>query len=99
MKPTYKLLKEARELIKTPGRWGKGSYHRNGKYCLMGALRHADAEQFTDAYGNAKVKLMKFIPTVNGVPSYSGIVNFNDLPSTTHEDVIRVLNKAIRASR
>jgi hypothetical protein len=99
MKPTYKLLKEVRELIKTPGRWGKGSYHRNGKYCLMGALQHADLKQFSDAYRSAKVKLMKVISTVNEAASCSGIVKFNDLPSTTHEDVIRVLNKALRASR
>lgn len=83
----------ARALIDTPEKWTKGSYERDGCYCVAGALRIAifggldDNGPYWDRYRTAKRSLHP-----------SDVILFNDASETTHADMMALFDRAIEAA-
>lgn len=109
-KAAARLLKSARALIADEKNWVKGAYycHVEGRscYCMVGALDQA-VDDNTDDYlwpgsplhqtaANALLDAL-FDSELDGVsPQEQTIPNFNDAPTTTHEDVLKVYDLAIK---
>lgn len=102
------VLRAARELIAVPAHWTKGVAAMNADgyevdalcvdatcFCTVGALNRATrtqeaaAERAYDLYKAARERL------VNKALRGSGLVDFNDHPGTTHEDVLAMFDAAI----
>jgi hypothetical protein len=94
------ILRAARELISTPDKWTQGEwgtdanglFPRDGepatRFCLWGACRHAtrqDGVRFHLAW--QVLERMR--------PGGMGAITFNDAPTTTHADVLALLDRAI----
>jgi hypothetical protein len=83
----------ARALIDTPEKWHKGSMRHNGCLCAMGAV--ADALRATGYNGWIR-DTYEFRELKRALPSGIGDVPvFNDLPTTTHADVLALFDRAI----
>ena len=99
-------LRRARDLISDPKKWTKGAMgrKRNGdavvaddvksidvvKWCMSGALRKA-ANKDDNIYANVYWYCVDSIPTQEN----ESLHRFNDHPSTTHQDVMSVFDRAI----
>lgn len=101
------LLLEAYDRIKDPERWnGTGNYQR-GKRCTVEALFDACVERSVhrDIKGtNARRAIQKAIRMTAHVPKGCihrngkiDIINWNDAPETTHDDVLAVFRRAIKS--
>lgn len=97
-------LKAMRELLSDPARWTKGTEARNAKgrpvrpwwksatcWCLLGAP-HAGARR---CYRNAVQEEMALRSALGGKKAISG---FNDDPTTTHADILALLDREIAAA-
>lgn len=94
------ILKKAREILSDSRRWCKheSAVRENGarvdplsldacRWCATGALCKASG-----TYGS--LELMDSIELLEAECCVQ-VVDFNDLPSTTHEDILRVFDQAI----
>jgi hypothetical protein len=108
MKTTYKILRDARNIIQNPDNWTKNAYEfRNGseaQYCLVGAVekaicnfRTAEKVRWTKDWELREPALQKIAVAIN-VPIVS-LEGWNDAPGTKHEEVITALSKAMRLAR
>lgn len=105
------ILKGTRELLSDPARWTKGQFARNKKgsdtystsgdavcWCVQGALRKIYNDDASPIILAAQL-IERALPAdlVSGANNAGKdpIVVFNDDPNTKHEDVLRVLDKAI----
>lgn len=85
--PLAKLGAVERLLI-SEKQWCKGRLRdKNGRFCLAGAMQAVEARQLLDPI------ILRAIREVGG-KRYWRIESFNDHPSTTHADVLRVLRRA-----
>ncbi|HZT87151.1 MAG TPA: hypothetical protein VFA12_04215 [Stellaceae bacterium] len=89
--PSYghiEKLDKAMNLIGTPSQWCKGS-ERNpaGQYCLRGAL------VAVGAWDLLRPAVFEAVREIGGT-QFHRIEEFNDHPTTTHEDILLVLNRA-----
>jgi len=85
--PLVKLGAVERLLI-NQNQWCKGRLRdKNGRFCLAGAMQAVEARQLLDPI------ILRAIREVGG-KRYWRIESFNDYPSTTHADVLRVLRRA-----
>lgn len=90
MKPTYKILKDAREIVKT--RWQKGAYGANGgPRCAAGAIAEVSGYDLSISENCLAARL---ILSGSDEP-YLSIFNDN----STHEEVISAFTKAMRKAR
>lgn len=94
MNTALEVLRKARSLIKNEKDWCKGSaYNSEGQRCIIGAIDGALR------YG--QVHDVKFLQLLEELESYlptdAGLtlVEFNDAASTSHADVLAVLDRAI----
>lgn len=81
-------LDAVRDLIRTPDRWAKGSFHTpDGRYCLRGAMRAID---------NGEILAPLVLDAINEVTGghYTKIELFNDHHLTDHRQVLAILAKA-----
>jgi hypothetical protein len=86
--PALAKLWEVECLLATEDQWCKGRLHdRKGRHCLVGAITEANARQ------ELTRPIIRAIKEVSG-KHYWRIESFNDDPSTKHQDVLRVLNRA-----
>lgn len=92
------ILIDTKTLIDTPEKWVKGvsSTRKNGVdcYCITGALHEAvwpTSWNYHEAY-------MTIFDAIDD-HIIDGIINFNDSPSTTHDDVMKVMDKAIEKAQ
>ena len=109
MTSTHELLIAAKNLISDPNHWTKNVGARNERgthvlsshpsavcFCMLGALNaaaHRNRPQFDRMnLRDASVKLLQVIP------DSPMISMFNDRPSTTHSDVMKVFDDAIAAT-
>lgn len=92
MTQVTELLIEAKKLIDTPDKWIKGIYEWNGCYCVSGALREARKSFDYNSFWKAYELIMQEAYSVD-------IPKFNDAITTTHDDVMKVMDKAIKASK
>jgi len=104
------ILLEAYEKIKDPDKWnGTGQYqHGSGKRCIVEAI--FDACVARSAHSDVSVRpatrrIRAAIRQTAHVPkraiNYRGginIINWNDSPETTHDDVMAVFKRAIKAA-
>lgn len=99
------ILKDARQLLADPKHWSKGAYARTqygllsiavsspkaACFCLIGAIKRVGGtEQSDEVYCLASI----IAPTVV-LPNAVDVIDFNDATSTTHADVLALLDKAI----
>lgn len=99
------LLRRARATLTDPAQWTKGALARNAEgygrptdaddavcYCLQGAIE-VNALECDDGVGIAFGYLRKaLIPTC---PDIIPVHIYNDAESTTHEDILVLLDRAI----
>lgn len=84
LKRSRKNIERMVELFNRGKKWIKGSYERDGSYCLLGAARACEG---TLAFINA----LKFAGYPKGCNE--NIVEFNDSPHTTWKQVRSYLTK------
>ena len=102
--PVRRLLMDAKALIQAPENWIKGKFARSAKgrpvrldspkacrFCAYGAVMHA-ADRTT-------VETTLDADRLIGEQTKSGLIPFNDAPSTTHPMVMRLFNRAIRRAK
>ena len=92
MKTTLQILIDAKRRIDRPSKWCKGDTERHGRMCLIGATNFAasgDPDMYIRSTGARKL-----LEECAGTAALA--LGFNDLPETTHKDVMRVLDCAIR---
>jgi hypothetical protein len=106
MPRTRTILIEARDLIKDPENWNATGDYQRGKNCIVTAIfarcvHYSVGRDVSVRPAGNKVRAA--IRDTAHVPKcardYRGridIINWNDDPSTTHDDVMDVMNEAIR---
>lgn len=97
-------MKDARDLIKDERNWLKGQYEGQNSYCMLGAIRMAvSGDPYIQPSGSIDYdvcyRALDAIRKAVGGSVIFDIVKFNDDKSTTHKDVIKVMNKALRKLR
>jgi hypothetical protein len=98
---TLKVLKEAKEIISDEKSWQKGSYvSADGKcLCSLGAITKAVNSSVSNPiklYGSDVTKYLEAQSVLrSALPLYYDVHTFNDLPETTHKDIMEVFDKAI----
>lgn len=105
MTTTIEILTAARELLTDPSHWTKGANARNvrGKealpnypsavcWCMTGAPTTLFRAPWTSVALTSAIVLLQ--TTIS-----DGIIAFNDRPDTTHTDVLRVLDAAIKKAQ
>lgn len=96
------LLLDAERYIQEHG-WCQGHYEYDGKVCVVGALMavwRQDPYARTRGYDPAWMKLQTALHGIPGIPTTVGLCPqfYNDLRSTTKEDIINLLRKARNVS-
>lgn len=88
MKIIKRKLKEAKALIDTPEKWGKGDGGRSPKFrlCALDACAIVGL--------NGRPTLNPFLP--NG---HDEVHTYNDHPDTTHKDMMDLFDRAINAKK
>lgn len=97
MKTALEILKEARAIIATPGKWTKGEFARDkegnkvgicspdaSQFCAVGAINRIGR-----AAGDVTFARAAFLE------AEPAGVWFNDHPNTTHADVLAAFDRAI----
>jgi hypothetical protein len=84
----------AKALIDTPEKWIKGSFHKAGCFCAVGALGMASNGNPENWGYDEREALLRALP-VDAV-AYS-VALFNDDPDTTHADIMALFDRAIAA--
>ena len=101
---TKDILNKAKELISNPNHWAKGSYafNKQGKevsyesndacqFCALGAINKVSSSNpLSLARYRAAVSLRKCLPK-----DFNYVDVFNDSPTTSHEDVLKLFDMAI----
>jgi hypothetical protein len=81
-------LGEVERLLINEHQWCKGRLRdKDGRFCLAGAMQAVGARRLLDPI------ILRAAREVGG-KRYGRIESFNDNPYTTHEDVLRVLQRA-----
>ena len=101
------ILEKAKERISDRRHWGK-------KHMALTMYGTATLPEFSDAYRLCPIGALRNVSHQMGYPSFEksgvldilrkvisdpSIVCWNDLPSTTHEDVMEAFDKAITISK
>lgn len=88
---------EVRKLIDTPEKWIKTEYRKGGgKFCLVGAI--FEVKRMFDLWMNHPSDLYQHINRFANLGSLRNLSRWNDLPDTTHADVMDVLDRAEAAA-
>jgi hypothetical protein len=89
------VLQKTRERLQNPNDWNKGAAKgHNGAVCLVEAL----CEQMTDSdfsvsrVGAAAQALRNVMPSGNS----DGLARYNDKPGITHENILELIDNAIK---
>lgn len=103
MTTTIEVLRQARSLIDTPGKWCQGSYGEGpdpfdySQRCAFGAFCDARTELGLD--GTARDTALDYSLASKDAWDYrhtGSYVTFNDHPDTTHQDIMDLFDKAIK---
>lgn len=97
-----KIILDAREFLSDPARWFKGQFEsdEDGEFCVLGAIGYADDdwEEYcpSDARVQAAVRLANTLSPSWSLhtDAVSFVAAFNDDPTTTHADVLDLLDRA-----
>lgn len=97
----WRMLHETRDLIHKPAHWCKLTYRtETGQYCLMGAMHVAGGARVMGTYGKAvkavRLEIAKIDSEAGRVHTcHNSITSYNDDSTTTHEDVLALLERTI----
>jgi hypothetical protein len=105
-----RVLKEARQWLSDPAHWHKGGFAPNNNdnpqvaeaTCAWGACsRAAGSDNFYDIGTDAENAAARLLSIQLGArpDDALAISDFNDLPDTTHDDVVALFDRAISARR
>jgi hypothetical protein len=107
MTPTMSVadtLRFAKTIISDPDMWTQGSFERDGKYCVLGALSVAAIGQpifdgrrdaSTTSYIAAYTALLRAVSkTMALVAKRDGVVGVND--ASTHRSVMLWIDRAVK---
>jgi hypothetical protein len=93
------ILRTARGLISVPDKWTKGSWDTGSQMCLSGAINRAatgvDGSDSPKSGPTREAWQAARDAVQDAIPGRQEIINFNDTPERTHEQVLAVLDKAI----
>lgn len=91
-------LRAGKELIKDPNKWIKGNFrdYINGKFCMIGALYAACPGRSIDEMDKRDVAIDYLGESIPNDNRKFGIPFFNDHPSTTHAEIMKVYDDAIK---
>lgn len=89
------FLLEAKGLIDSPEKWIKGSFRKNGCYCMLGALLEVVGKDY--AWDKACTLIENTLVREKAFSCY--MPEFNDAPETTHDDVMKIMDLAIERSK
>jgi hypothetical protein len=99
------ILELARSLLANPENWHKTDDRKceddidNNKWSLFCALKHASIEK-TKEYNHHNTALQAVRFTIDEIKPNHGfehsLMDYNNLPATTHGDILRVLKQAIK---
>jgi hypothetical protein len=107
---TISNLTRARDFISNPSNWGKGDYLTcdltgfDYQACVQGALQWIGVElpqcraaaRMLDPEYEVPLEHTYIDQAVRSLDcGYNDVISFNDAPETTHEDVMRLFNRAI----
>lgn len=110
-KAAIELLVDTKKILDSPDKWTKGAYARGksgkdvsnfGRYatcfCLAGAFNRAAGQRsnrnmYSLAPGYAKASVAMNNRVWRG--GHFSFVTYNDLPTTTYEDIIRLIDESI----
>lgn len=81
-----KILNNVRMFLDDEKHWCKGVFYRKGAYCLSGAI-----ESLSKGYKDHSYFARKYIRDELGME----ISVYNDLPQTTHDDILELIDKCI----
>lgn len=106
MKTTVEILTAARELLSVPERWTKGSPARTSDgtmtdarsedavcWCARGALQRV-SDCCDEVYASRAI-----LRQATGNYGFKDYVYLNDLPKTTHADILSLFDRAIELAR
>lgn len=91
-------LRAGQALIKDPNKWIKGQFinYINGKFCMIGALYAACPGRTIDEMNNRDAAVDFLGDSIPNGNRKFGIPFFNDHPSTTHAEIMKVYEDAIK---
>lgn len=103
---TRTILIEARDLIKDPDNWNATGGYQRGKNCIVTAIfsrcvhysvgRDVSVQPAGNKVREAILRTAHIPKKARDRKGRIDIINWNDDPSTTHDDVMNVMNAAIR---
>ena len=92
------LLREAKKLIDQPEKWTKGAFHAGQAHCAIGALQLMGSRP-TPRLLVFSLEFYQALSFLNkATPLGKSPVVFNDLPSTTHADIMKLYDDAVAAA-
>lgn len=89
----YDTLVAAKKLIRRKKNWIKGFPKQGNAFCAIGAMDEVVKDR-VPWHPPPLGRLYAELPS-----GFFGVADFNDHPETTHRDVIRLFNRAIRAEK
>ncbi len=92
---TIDILRRARDGIATPGRWISGKMVEGDALCAAGWLR--DALCRYASWFSAAPAMQCLFP--NSQAPFNELVNFNDAPGRTQEEVVALFDEAIERAQ
>jgi hypothetical protein len=89
-KEIAQTLRQVLRLFDGGRKWTKGTFERNGSYCLLGAVNRVTGtgERYIHDVKRALAR---------HTPEGYGLMNFNDDEKTKFDDVRRLIQRTIRA--
>lgn len=91
-----RILDEMREILATPEMWCKGRYSNGEAVCIMGALDVARGRSpgGPRPYPSPLEERNVIFTLLKSTPHHQKIWTFNDNPSTTHSDILSLIDRA-----
>lgn len=92
MTALVRLLEKAEDLIFDPANWMKGGNDPSDrKWCAVGALHHVAAFEDVMKIRIIEAEMFYLLPD-----DFDNVVEFNDHPDTTHEDILSLYDETIQ---
>ncbi len=89
----------AKELISDPAKWGRGAGpHEDGTMCVLEAVRVATTKRPVAYADLSEWKLLAKALPDGDYKTAKFVGGYNDNPSTTHADIMALLDRAIALS-
>ena len=85
------VLLDTREFLSDPNNWTRFANERYGRYCLRGAIKLRGEATYDARVGAMSAVLAQLA----SYTSYTSVTRFNDDESTTHADVLAILDRAL----